>query len=114
MHIQLKNYQILSDPTKQIPFQTIKSTNTSHSDGFSNKNVKLNIIAEFIMPLKFMSDILAESNFILPSENNYSLSNQTQSQEALFSHLGIPLNFFVDAQLNQGSPNRVERADHMK
>ena len=113
MHIQLKNYQILSDPTKQIPFQTIKSANTSHSDGFSNKNVKLNILVAFIMPLKSMSDILAESNFILPSENNYSLSNQTKSQKALLSR-AIPLNFFVDAQLNQGSPNRVERADQMK
>ena len=67
----------------------------------------------FIMPLKSMSDILAESNFILPSENNYSLSNQTKSQKALLSR-AIPLNFFVDAQLNQGSPNRVERADQMK
>ena len=114
MHIQLKNYQILSDPTKQIPFQIIKSANASHSDGFSNKNVKWNILAAFIMPLKSMSDILAESNFILPSEKTNSLSNQTKSQKSLLSHLGEPLNFFIDAHLNQGSPNRVEQADQTK
>lgn len=61
--------------------------------------------------LKSMSDFLAKSNFILPSEKTCLLYNLTKSHKSLLSHLGIPLNFFIDAHLNQGSPKRVKLAD---